>query len=63
MPEVKSRYEKSSLPTALLRAGAAGVIAPLWAVDDRSAMLLMARRHQQLESGADPCAALRSAQR
>ena len=52
------------LPTSLLQAGAAGIIASLWPVMDESTMLLMRRfykawQHEHLE----PADALRSAQR
>jgi CHAT domain-containing protein len=62
MPEIIVPQEKASLPVGLLLAGAAGVVASLWAVDDRSTMLLMIRLYELLARGADPCAALRSAQ-
>ncbi len=46
--------EAISLPTGLLQAGVAGVIASLWSVSDLSTMVLLSRfytlwRHQQLE--------------
>jgi hypothetical protein len=61
--EVDIPTEKSSLPAGLLLAGARGVIASLWLVDDCSTMLLMIRLHQLRRNGLDGCAALRAAQR
>jgi CHAT domain-containing protein/tetratricopeptide (TPR) repeat protein len=55
--------EVVSLPTGLLQAGAAGIVASLWWVDDVAAMLLMDRffRHW-LDESTDPPEALRRAQ-
>jgi len=59
------------LSTAFLAAGAAGVVATLWPVDDYSTALLMSRFYESLietgsrpghPHGGDPAAALRAAQ-
>jgi CHAT domain-containing protein len=60
--------EAVGLPTACLRAGAAGVVSTLWSVADASTALLMVRFWElRLGRGgappADPAAALRHAQR
>jgi CHAT domain-containing protein len=55
--------EFTGLPSAFLQAGAAGVVASLWPVDDVSTALLMMRfydRHRG--AGEAPAAALRNAQ-
>ena len=62
-PEIDVPTEKSSLPAGLLLGGVRGVVASLWVVDDGSTMLLMARLHELLRGGSQPCAALRAAQR
>jgi CHAT domain-containing protein len=55
--------EVVGLPTALLQAGAAGVVGSLWKVLDRGTLLLMLRFYQgwRLQS-LDPAEALRRAQ-
>ncbi|MEV7969441.1 CHAT domain-containing protein [Sphaerisporangium sp. NPDC088356] len=59
MPE-----ETVSLPALFLQAGAGGVIGSMWAVDDPTTALLMARFHRLRQSGAHhPAAAFREAQR
>jgi CHAT domain-containing protein len=63
MPEVVVPQEKTSLAAGLMLAGVAGVVASLWAVGDRSTMLLMTRLHELREHGADACTALHEAQR
>jgi CHAT domain-containing protein len=55
--------ESISFPTGLLQAGARGVIATMWAIPDRSAMILMARFYQLWRhAGHSPAQALRGAQ-
>jgi tetratricopeptide (TPR) repeat protein len=55
--------EVVGLPTALLQAGAAGVVGTLWKVMDRSTLLLMIRFYQGWRlQGLDPAEALRQAQ-
>ena len=61
MPEVAIPEEKFSLATGFLHAGAAGVLGTLWAVSDRSTLLLVVRFHE-LRAELDPCEALRRAQ-
>ncbi|RMG44537.1 MAG: CHAT domain-containing protein, partial [Acidobacteria bacterium] len=51
------------LSWALLRAGAAGVVASLWSVEDDSAAELMASFHRRLAAREDPVAALAGAAR
>ena len=63
MPEVVVPQEKTSLAAGLMLAGVAGVVASLWAMDDRSTMLLMTRLHELRAHGADACTALHEAQR
>ena len=63
LSEIAVPEEKASLPAGLMLAGAAGVVASLWAVNDRSTMLLMVRFHELTAAGTPPCAALRAAQR
>jgi CHAT domain-containing protein len=62
MTEIGVQEEKASLPSGFLLAGAAGVVASLWSVDDRSTMLLVVRMHELLAGGTEPAAALRAAQ-
>jgi tetratricopeptide (TPR) repeat protein len=55
--------EKFSLAIGMLQAGAAGVIASLWSVDDRSTMILMLRFYELWRLGGERCdEALRQAQ-
>lgn len=51
-----------SLAAAFLQAGARGVVATLWDVDDATAGLLFRPFHQHLGAGARPADALREAQ-
>jgi CHAT domain-containing protein len=63
VPGLAAPDEVVGLPTALLQAGVAGVVASMWSVGDRLAALLSAefyRRWRGEES--DPAAALRAAQ-
>jgi CHAT domain-containing protein/tetratricopeptide (TPR) repeat protein len=54
--------EMLALSTVLLGAGAAGVIASLWSVDDYATSLLMTRFYEELVAvPADPAACLRTA--
>jgi CHAT domain-containing protein len=65
---IENADEAISLPTGLLQAGVAAVIASLWSVDDLSTMMLLARfydlwRKDGLrKDGAEPAEALRQAQ-
>jgi CHAT domain-containing protein len=52
-----------SLGTAFLRAGARGVVATLWNIDDESSAMLFRSFHENLRRGAVPANALRDAQR
>jgi len=52
-----------SLAAAFLQAGARGVVATLWDVEDAQSAKLFRSFHQQLRKGARPADALRSAQR
>jgi hypothetical protein len=55
--------ELISLPTGLLQAGTAGIIASLWAVDDTATVFLMVRFYEAWEvEGHDPAIALALAQ-
>jgi CHAT domain-containing protein len=55
--------EVISLPTGLLQAGAGGVVASLWPVDDLSTMMLVVRFYQLWkDDGLEPPEALRQAQ-
>lgn len=55
--------EFTGMPSAFLQAGAAGVVASLWPVDDVSTALLMTRFYDRhLGAGLAPAAALRDAQ-
>ena len=51
------------LPSAFLAAGAHGVIAALWPVDDAATALAMVDLHEHLAAGHHPPAALGRAQR
>lgn len=56
--------ETIGLPAGLLRAGAAGVIASLWSVNDRETALLMAKLYEAWrKEGSTPARALAVAQR
>jgi tetratricopeptide (TPR) repeat protein len=64
MQDVGVSEEMISLAGGLLEARVAGVAATLWAVDDRSALLIALRFHElRRGAGADACAALCAAQR
>ncbi|WP_449060973.1 CHAT domain-containing protein [Planomonospora algeriensis] len=54
--------EAVGLPAALIQAGAAGVVAAQWQVDERAAMLLLNRFHDFLAAGRSPARALTEAQ-
>ncbi len=55
--------EFTGMPSAFLQAGAAGVVASLWPVDDVSTALLMMRFYERhLGAGLPPATALRDAQ-
>jgi len=53
--------EALGFPTALLAAGARGVVASLWAVDDFSTSLLMQKMYEEVASGKPPAAAMQVA--
>ena len=53
--------EVLGFPAALLAAGARGVVASLWAVDDLSTSLLMQKMYQEMANGKPPAAALQAA--
>ncbi len=56
--------ESTSFPTGLLQAGTRAVVGAMWAIPDRSAMMLMARFYELWRSGErSPAEALREAQR
>lgn len=57
--------EVISLPTGLVQAGAAGVLAPMWPVDDHTTALLMTEfyRRWRIECPQSPATALAGAQR
>ncbi len=52
-----------AFPSAFLYAGAAGVIASLWPVDDQATVALMTELYRGLGAGLDPPRALQQAQR
>jgi CHAT domain-containing protein len=63
LPGTELPDEVVSLPTGLIQAGAAGVIASMWAVPDlASAMLMIEFYHHWRKMPHDPGAALRFAQ-
>jgi CHAT domain-containing protein len=51
------------LSWAFLRAGAGGVVASLWNVEDAATTALMVELHRELRRGSEPARALREAQR
>ena len=58
----RNANEFIGLPSAFLQVGAAGVVASLWAVDDRATSLLMARFYElHMAQGLSPVQALRKA--
>ncbi|MGG6239684.1 CHAT domain-containing tetratricopeptide repeat protein [Nodosilinea sp. AN01ver1] len=60
---IENADEAISLPTGLLQAGVAAVIASLWSVSDLSTMLLLTRfYHLWRQDDLEPAAALRAAQ-
>ncbi|MBO9391097.1 MAG: CHAT domain-containing protein [Roseiflexus sp.] len=64
IPGTKTPDEVVSMPTGLMQAGVAGVVASLWAVNDLSTAMLMERFYRLWrEEGLAPVAALREAQR
>jgi len=50
------------LPVALYQAGASGIIAAQWQVDERAATLVLRHFHERLRDGASPVRALTAAQ-
>ena len=64
IPGTKTPDEVVSIPTGLMQAGVAGVVASLWAVNELSTAMLMERFYRLWrEEGLAPVAALREAQR
>ncbi|MFE4105414.1 CHAT domain-containing protein, partial [Almyronema epifaneia] len=64
LPGLKLADEAISLPTGLLQAGVAGVVASLWAVSDLSTMMLLVRFYDYWrEDKLEPAIALREAQK
>ena len=60
---INNADEAISLPTGLLQAGVAGVVASLWSVDDRSTMLLLSKFYELWRTESkEPSEALRQAQ-
>jgi CHAT domain-containing protein len=60
---IENADEAISLPTGLLQAGVAGVVASLWSVDDRSTMLLLSKFYELWRTeNKEPSEALRQAQ-
>ncbi len=60
---IENADETISLPTGLLQAGVAAIIASLWSVSDLSTMLLLTRfYHLWCQDRLEPAVALRSAQ-
>jgi CHAT domain-containing protein len=64
LPGAENTDEAISLPTGLLQAGVAGIIASLWAVEDKSTMLLMTKFYElwQTKATLSPDKALYEAQ-
>ncbi|MFD0268826.1 CHAT domain-containing protein [Streptomyces sp. NPDC127106] len=63
LPGTELPDEVVSLPTGLIQAGAAGVIASMWAVPDLSSAMLMIEFYRHWRKAPDdPAAALRNAQ-
>jgi CHAT domain-containing protein/tetratricopeptide (TPR) repeat protein len=61
---IENADEAISLPTGLLQAGVAAVIASLWSVSDLSTMMLLARFYDLWRNdGSSPSVALRQAQK
>ena len=54
--------EVIGLPASLYQAGAAGVVAAQWQVDERAALLLLRRFHDLLSAGSYPAQAVSAAQ-
>jgi hypothetical protein len=54
--------EVIGLPAALYQAGAAGVVAAQWQVEERAALVLLRRFHDHLDGGHPPARALAAAQ-
>ena len=50
------------LPAALYQAGASGIIAAQWQVDERAATLVLRHFHERFRDGASPVRALTAAQ-
>ena len=64
VPGLELPDEVISLPTGLLQAGVAGIVASLWSVSDISTMVLMSRFYDLWKGQAmEPAEALRQAQR
>jgi CHAT domain-containing protein/tetratricopeptide (TPR) repeat protein len=64
VPGTELPDEVVALPTGLVQAGVAGVVASLWSVSDLSTMMLMGRFYNLWQrEGLEPAEALRGAQR
>jgi CHAT domain len=63
LPGARLPDEVVGLPTGLLQAGVAGVVASLWAVLDPTTLLLMVGFYDRWRQGLAPAEALRQAQR
>ena len=63
IPDIRNADEAISLPSGLMQAGVAGVVASLWSVSDLSTMMLMVRFYEiWREDNLEPPEALRQAQ-
>ena len=63
IPDIKYADEAISLPSGLVQAGVAGVVASLWSVSDLSTMMLMVRFYEfWRRDNLEPPEALRQAQ-
>ena len=63
LPGLSLPDEVVALPTGLVQAGAAGVVATFWRVADVAAAVLMVNLHERLRAGVQPATALAESQR